>query len=148
MPILTFRAQSQKMPGGMVVESQASGFKVITDEPPALRGTNTGMNPVEMMLCALGSCMTTVAAFFAREAKVDLKGFRVELEGDLDPAGFMGMGTTRVGLQEIRYKMFIKTESPSEQVEKLIAIIKTRCPVGDSLLNGVKFTPGGFEIEQ
>ncbi|MHB8916577.1 MAG: OsmC family protein [Desulfocucumaceae bacterium] len=148
MPVLTFKATSTKLPGGMVVESEARGFKIMADEPASLRGTDTAMNPVEMLLCALGSCQSIVASFFAREAKVNLQGFRVELEGDLDPAGFMGRGTVRPGFLEIRYKMYVKTDSPPENVEKLLEIMKSRCPVGDCLHNGVKFSPGGYEIEK
>lgn len=147
MPLVTFKATSQKLPGGMAVESQSRGFKVLMDEPKSMRGTDQGMNPVEMLLCSLGSCMSIVSTFFAREAGVVLEDLRVELEGDLDTAGFMGKGTARAGLQEIRYKMFIKTSSPPGNVEKLVEIMKSRCPVGDSLSSGVKFTPVGIEVE-
>ncbi|MFZ5647016.1 MAG: OsmC family protein [Bacillota bacterium] len=148
MPLLKFKAISRKLPEGMAVESESRGFKVIMDEPKNLGGTDKGMNPVEMLLCSLGSCMTIVSYFFAKEAGVDLKDFRVELEGDLDPAGFLGKGTARPGFQEIRYKMYFKTDSPAANVEKLLEIMKSRCPVGDSLNNGVKFTPVGYEIEK
>ncbi|MCL6610562.1 MAG: OsmC family protein [Peptococcaceae bacterium] len=148
MPVMTFKATSRKMPEGMVVESEVRGFKILADEPAALGGTDKAMNPVEMLLCALGSCQGIVAAFFAREAGVDLKGFRVDLEGDLDPAGFMGKGAVRPGFLEIRYKMYFKTDSPRENVEKLVEILESRCPVGDSIKNGVKFSPAGFEIEK
>lgn len=148
MAVITFKATSTKLPGGMAVESESRGFKILADEPKALGGTDKAMNPVEMLLCALGSCQSIVAAAFAREAGVDLKGFRVDLEGDLDPAGFMGKGTVRPGYLDIRYKMYFKTDSPRENVEKLVEIMKNRCPVGDCLNNGVKFSPGGFEIEK
>jgi len=147
MPVMTFKATATKLPQGMAVESEARGFKIIADEPPALGGNDQGMNPVEMQLCALGSCMAIVASFFAKQNDVDLLGFRVDLEGDLDPAGFM-MGACRPGFQEIRYKMFFKTKSPRENVEKLAEVMKSRCPVGDCLMNGVKFSPAGFEIEE
>lgn len=148
MAVITFKATSRKLPGGMAVESESRGFKILADEPKALGGTDKAMNPVEMLLCALGSCQSIVAAAFAREAGVDLEGFRVDLEGDLDPAGFMGKGTVRPGYLDIRYKMYFKTDSPRENVEKLVEIMKNRCPVGDCLNNGVKFSPGGFEIEK
>ncbi len=148
MPVLTFKATSRKLPEGMAVESQVRDFKIMADEPPSLGGADQAMNPLEMLLCALGSCQSIVAAFYARQAGVNLQGFRVDLEGDLDPAGFMGLGTARPGLQEIRYKMYIKTDSPRENVEKLVEMIRTRCPVGDCINNGVKFSPGGFEIEE
>ncbi|MFZ5631842.1 MAG: OsmC family protein [Bacillota bacterium] len=147
MPVMTFKATSRKLPEGMAVESEARGFKLIADEPPSLGGTDKGMNPVEMQLCSLGSCMTIVAYFFAKQNGVDLQGFRVDLEGDLDPAGFM-MGKGRPGFQEVRYKMYFKTDSPAENVEKLVEVMKTRCPVGDCLSKEVTMTSRGYEIEK
>lgn len=147
MPLITFKAASTKLPGGMAVENQSRGFKIMADEPPALGGKDTAMSPVEMLLCAYGSCMSIVASFFARQSGVNLHGFRVELEGDLDPSSFMG-GGGRPGFAEIRYKAFVKTDSPAENVDRLMEIVKTRCPVGDSLGSAVKITPGGYEIEK
>ncbi len=147
MPLLTFKATSRKLPEGMAVESRARGFRILVDEPPALGGADSAMSPVELLLCALGSCQSIVAAFFAREAGVNLQGFRVELEGDIDPAGFAGKGGARPGFKEIRYKMYFKTDSPRENVEKLVEIVESRCPVGDSLNKGVKFSAAGFDIE-
>ena len=92
------------------------------------------MNPVELLLCSLGGCMSICAAAFAREAGVDLKGFHVELEGDLDPAGFMGRDpNVRKGYQQIRYRMHIDSPSPAEKIEKLKKMIEERCPVSDTL---------------
>lgn len=148
MPVITFKATTRKLPEGLAVESEAHGFRLVADEPPALGGTDKGMNPVEMLLCALGSCQAIVASFFSRQAGVKLEGFRVDVEGDMDPAGFMGIGGARPGLQEVRYKMYFKTDSPHENVEKLVEMIRTRCPVGDSVCNAVNFVPAGYEIEK
>ncbi|MFZ5597948.1 MAG: OsmC family protein [Bacillota bacterium] len=148
MSLVTFKATTRKLPEGIAVESESRGFKVILDEPPALGGNDRGMNPVELLLCSLGSCMTVVASFYAAKSDVSIRDLRVEIEGDLDPQGFMGGGASRAGLQEIRYKMFFKTDSPAANVERLVEMMKTRCPVGDSLANGVKLTPAGFEIEK
>jgi uncharacterized OsmC-like protein len=145
---MTVKAASRKLPGGMAVESEARGFRIIIDEPPGMGGTDRGMSPVELLLCSLGSCQSIVAAFFAGRAGVNLQDFRVELEGDLDPAGITGRGTARPGFLEIRYKMFLKTDSPPENVKKLMEMVRTRCPVGDSINNGVKFVSGGYEIEE
>ena len=59
------------------------------DEPKELGGSDTGMNPVEMLLCALGSCQAIVAKSFATAHGIDLHDFLVVLEGDLDPDGFL-----------------------------------------------------------
>jgi len=133
MPIVTFKANAT-WKSGMVVEGEARGFKVMVDEPKELGGTNTAMNPVEMLLCSLGGCMGIVASAFAPMCGVELKGFSVELEGDLDPDGFMGKNpNVRKGFSEIRYKMHIISDSPEENIKKLYHLIEERCPVKDTL---------------
>lgn len=136
MAIMTFRAES-KLKVGLSVESTAGRFTVLMDEPETLRGTDTGMNPVEMLLCSLGACQCIVARLFAKAQKIAFEEFRVELEGDLDTEGFLrGKDGVRPGLSEIRYTLHIKTDAPREKVKHFAAFIKQRCPVSDVIVNG------------
>jgi hypothetical protein len=47
--MITFRPESV-LKGGLSVENRAVKFTILMDEPETLRGTDTGLNPVEMML--------------------------------------------------------------------------------------------------
>ena len=146
MAIMTFRAEST-LKGGLSVESTAGKFTVLMDEPETLRGTDTGMNPVEMLLCSLGACQCIVARLFAKARKIDLEDFRVELEGDLDTDGFLrGQEGVRPGLKEIRYTMHIKTSVPMEQAEHFAAFIKARCPVSDVIINGTSLIQKDIQV--
>ncbi|TZE81137.1 OsmC family protein [Calorimonas adulescens] len=147
MAVVTFKATSRKLPEGLMVESDVRGFKMILDEPEDLGGTNKGMNPVEALLCALGSCQSIVAAVFAKQQGINLKEFWVELEGDLDTDGFMGKSNVRPGFQEIRFKMHIKSDSPEDKVKEFAKFIEKRCPVGDTLTQGVKLVSSGVVVE-
>jgi uncharacterized OsmC-like protein len=130
----TFNATMAWSGQGVYCEGGTRGFTVATDEPPELGGDDRAMNPVELLLCALGGCMCICAAAFAQKCKVELKGVSVELEGDLDPDGFLGKNPeTRKGYQEIRYKIKIDSPSAQENIDQLLAIIEERCPVSDTL---------------
>lgn len=134
----TFKVIARKTTKGLQVESEARGFKLIMDEPEELGGTNTGMNPVEALLCALGSCQSIVAFAFAKANSISLESFYVELEGDLDPDGFKGLDkNVRNGYQEIRYSLHFKSTASQEELEKYADFIESRCPVADCLQNGV-----------
>jgi uncharacterized OsmC-like protein len=134
---------------GLSVENRAGKFTVLMDEPETLRGTDTGMNPVEMLLCCLGTCQCIVARLFARARKIQVQDFRVELEGDLDPDGFLrGRDGVRAGLQEIRYTVHIRTDADEEKVREFIEFVKSRCPVNDSLLGHVPIVQKGIVIER
>lgn len=135
MPDATFKATTRLI-NGLQVENTVRQFTLQMDEPEDLGGTDTGMNPVEAMLAALGSCITIVAGAFAKQEGIDLQEFRVELEGDLDPSGFLhGAEGVRRGFNEIRFTPYIKTSSSPEDVEKFLEFIKSRCPVSDNLAN-------------
>ena len=142
--LTTFRATAKKLKEGMQVETNARGFKTMMDEPKELGGTDIAMNPVEGVLCALGACQSIVAAAFARAKKFTFEEFHVELEGDLDPDGFLGKrDDVRKGFSEIRFKMHFKTNETQEKCEEFVDFIESVCPVGDCLTNGVKLVRSG-----
>ncbi|MEA4853120.1 MAG: OsmC family protein [Christensenella sp.] len=146
--LTTFKATAKKLPEGMQVEAESRGFKIILDEPADLGGTDVSLNPVEAVLCALGACQSICAAAFAKHCGVDLKGFHVELEGDLDPDGFLGINPdVRNGFQEIRFTMHFETDANQSDVEKLADFIESHCPVGDCLQNGVKLVRAGVVVD-
>ena len=124
---------------GMRVECKARNHSFLLDEPKELGGTDTGMNPVEAVLCALGACKCIVARCFAKAHRVELQDFRIEVEGDLDPDGFMGKNKdVKIGFSEIRSKIYIKSSSSKENIEKFVEFIDKTCPVADTLTNSPK----------
>ena len=137
MAIHTFKAEST-LKAGMAVESTSRGFAIRADEPRNIGGTNTGMSPVEMLLCALGSCQCIAARAFAVLQGIDLKEFHVSVEGDINPEGFLkGKEVTRPGFQEIRLKVNIKANAPRDKIDEFVAFIQSRCPVAETIMNGV-----------
>ena len=145
--LTTFKASAKKLPEGMQVETESRGFKITMDEPENLGGTNVAMNPVEAILCALGACQSIVATAFAEANDFSFDDLYVELEGDLDPDGFMGLADVRAGFQEIRFTMHFKTDESQEKAEEFVEFIEKTCPVGDCLTNGVKIVKAGVVID-
>ncbi|MGN0311406.1 MAG: OsmC family protein [Lachnospiraceae bacterium] len=141
--LTTFKATAKKLPEGLQVATESRGFKIMMDEPKDLGGTDVAMNPVEALLCALGACQSIVVAAFARVQRFEYEEFHVELEGDLDPDGFMGKADVRNGFQEIRFTMHFKTNESQEKAEAFADFVERTCPVGDCLSNGVKLVRAG-----
>ncbi len=147
MATATFKATS-RLVEGLQVDNFVRDFSIRMDEPANLGGTDTGMNPVEAMLTALGSCQVIVAAAFAKSQGIDLQDFWVDLEGDLDPDGFLkGKEGVRMGFSEVRFTPHIKTSSSPEDVKKFMGFVKSRCPVGDVMVNGTRIVPADAVIE-
>ena len=145
----TFKAVAKKTATGMQIETKARSFSILLDEPAEIGGTDTGMSPAEALLCTLGACQTVCANVFAKSQGIDLKGFHVELEGDLDADGFMGKDANiRNGYSEIRFKMHFDTDASQEKVEQFADFIESRCPIGDNLKNGVALVRVGVVIDK
>ncbi|MGD9910738.1 MAG: OsmC family protein [Candidatus Izemoplasmatales bacterium] len=144
--LTTFKATATKLSDGMQVETKARQFTALLDEPAELGGTDVAMNPVEALLAALGGCQAIVAAAFAESQGVTFEKVFVELEGDIDLDGFMGLADVRKGFQEIRFSIHFKSEEPKEKLEKFVEFIEKTCPVGDTL-TGVKLVNAGVVVE-
>lgn len=136
MPKEVFKATAV-LQEGVKVDVQARNFHITIDEPPSMGGTDAGMNPVELVLGALGACQAIVARSYSRKFEVELEDFRVELEGDLDTDGFMNKSDVRRGYSDIRFSYYIKSSSPKEKINALLDFVEKTCPVEDTIANPV-----------
>jgi len=104
-------------------------FVMDADEPPILAGEDIGANPVEYVLHALAACLTTTLVYHAA-----LRG--IELEGDLDLRGLLGLSDeVQRGYQQIRVNFKVKTDA--ENIEKLKAFSKLS-PVVETISKGTQ----------
>lgn len=147
MSVTTFKATTTHPGHGTRVQINAREHNIIADEPAELGGSNTGANPVELLLGALGSCQSVVVQVYSEKFDVKYDELRIELEGDIDLDGFLDKSNVRSGYSEIRAKYFFKTDEPREKIEKLIDFIQQHCPVGDSIANPVNLVTQGLEVE-
>lgn len=146
MAISTFKA-SAHLQSGMVVRAKCRQFEITIDEPKELGGTDTGMNPVELVLCALGACQAIVARVYAPKFGVKLEAFSMELEGDVDIDGFLNKADVRCGFSEVRYNIHVKSDASRETVEEFIAFVGSKCPVGDTMSESVRLVLNKIILE-
>lgn len=136
MAIEKFEAVVENV-SGLKVSCKSRDFEFILDEPKNLGGTDTGMNPVEALLNSLGACKVIVAKSFARLHKIKLKSIRIELEGELDPDGFMGKNPdAKIGFSKITTNFFIEADNTDEEIANFVDFINRTCPVADTIENG------------
>ncbi|MEK4423725.1 OsmC family protein [Solibacillus sp. FSL K6-1523] len=146
MSTLTVKAKTT-LKENVLVEAEARGHKIIIDEPANLGGTDKGMNPVELLLSALGACQSIVARIYAKKFEIDLQDFWVEVEGDIDTDGFLGKSDVRPGFESIRYTFHIETTASEEKIEAYKEYIEAHCPVGDTIANTVNLVSSKVVVE-
>lgn len=145
MAVTVFQSTST-LKENVLVESTARQHTITIDEPKQLGGTDTGMNPVELLLAALGACQTIAAQTFAKKFDVSYEELYVEVEGDLDIDGFLDKADVRPGFSEIRYKVHLTSQAPQDKIDAFLAFVENHCPVGDTLANGVKLVSQGAVV--
>lgn len=122
--------------GGMRIDVAAGKHVLIVDQPPAMGGKDEGANPLEYQLVALGGCLGTIAAIIAKQERIDLKGFSVGVEADIDTDYLMGKTTEgRAGFTEIRVEAHIDADMTAEEKKVFLEKIDARCPISDILAN-------------
>ncbi len=107
---------------------------IASDEPAALGGTDTGPNPVEQVLAALGNCLAVGYAANATAAGIEIRDMRIELEGDLDLHTFLGLAPDgNAGYDNISVKVHIDSDAPQADIEALHQKVVGTSPVGHTL---------------
>ena len=115
-------------------EAKARSFSFIIDEPGSLGGTNEAPNPVEYLLGSLAGCLNIVLHLEAKEHNVVIKNLKIDIEGDLDPAKFVGLpGFNRSGFQQINININLEAEATEETINNIINRAKARCPISDNI---------------
>jgi len=121
--------------GGYRVDVKGTDHVVIIDQPEAGGGKNEGPNPLEVFLFALAGCLGTVAAIAAKQERIELRGFEIEIEGDLDKAYLMGNTTEgRAGFTEIRVVVNIDADLSEEEKQAFFKRVDARCPISDNMI--------------
>jgi uncharacterized OsmC-like protein len=124
--------------GAMQEQSRQQPFVLAADEPPILLGTDTAANPVEHLLHALASCLTTSMVYHAAARGIAIQEVESSLEGDIDLRGFLELDkNVRQGYQGIRVRFKIKADVSDERLQELVDLGTTHSPVFDSVVNGV-----------
>jgi len=125
--------------GGYRVDVQAGDHVIIVDQPEAGGGKNEGANPLEIFLTALASCLGTIAAIIARQDRIELRGFEVSVEGDLDKAYLLGKTEEGcAGFTELRAKVNIDADMTDEEKKAFFERVDCRCPISDNIVKNTK----------
>ena len=114
--------------------AHAQAFTMDADEPPILAGQDTAPNPVEHLLHALASCLTTSMVAHAAVRGIAIEELESELEGDIDLRGFLGLDdSVAKGFTDIRVKFRVNTDPENIDTLKQLS---TFSPVLNTLTRG------------
>lgn len=114
--------------------AHAQTFTMDADEPAILAGADQGANPVEHLLHALASCLTTSMVAHAAVRGIRIEALESQLEGDIDLRGFLGLADdVPKGYTAIRATFRVKAH-PKDMPR--IAELAKFSPVFNTLMQG------------
>ena len=95
-------------------------FELDADEPLLVAGDDTAPTPVEYVLHALASCLTTTMVYHASVLGISIESVESSLEGDIDVRGFFGLSDeVRKGFNHVRVRMQVKSDASAGQLREL-----------------------------
>ena len=104
-----------------------------SDEPEQLGGSNTGPNPVEQLLGALGNCLAVGYAANATISGIEIRDMTIEVEGKLDLHTFLGLKSEHAGFSEIKVRVKLDSDADSAALQELHEKVIASSPVGHTL---------------
>ncbi len=133
----SFSAKTQWQ-GGALTETTARGRTIHADEPEALGGGDTALDPVELLLAALTSCVSIGLVTQAAKRGLDFEDFEIEVQGDLDLRGYLGLSDEiRPGYTRLNYTIRLQSDADPAILEEIVRIAEKTSPMVDNILNGV-----------
>jgi uncharacterized OsmC-like protein len=116
-------------------------FQFEADHPEIFASHDNGATPAELLLAALGACLTAGVAAVATNRGVQLRSVTASVEGDMDIQGIRGIDPeVRNGFNDIRVRYEIDTDAPRADVEAIVAQSQKRSAVFDVITNPTNVT--------
>jgi uncharacterized OsmC-like protein len=109
--------------GAKQVIKHRQGFNMDADEPAILAGDDIGANPVEHLLHALASCVTTSMVAHAAARGIPINSLESEVEGDIDLRGYLGL-SNKVPRGYTALRVRFKVDADPQYYERLEELSK------------------------
>lgn len=123
-------------------ERKPRQFRIASDEPEELLGTNTAPNPQELLMAAMNACMMVGYVACSAMKGIELESVEIETAGELDLRGFLGIDPgVKPGYEEVRYTVRIKGNGTREQFEEVHRTVMQTSPNYFNISKPIRIVP-------
>jgi len=117
-----------------------SGISLTEVGPPAVYGGDSqALNPEEMFVASINSCIMLVFYHFAKKLKVEVSSYSSKAEGKVEKTK-NGLRFTSV---EVKAKVSLSDENQAEKIEEIAQLAEKYCLVSGSVACPVEY---GVEV--
>lgn len=125
---------------GARARTVARSFTIETDEPAPLGGTDQAVDPMELLLASVGTCLTIGWVTNAVRRGVDFRDLRIDVTGDYDLRGYLGIDGTRPGFGAVSYTVHVDTDADEATLEEIRKAAEAGSPMVDNTANPTPLT--------
>jgi putative redox protein len=123
--------------GGFAQEIAVGPHRLAADEPTAVGGSDTGLNPYDLLLASLGSCTSMTVALYARRKQWPLEAVTVRLRHARIHAADCSECETREGMID-RIELDLELAGPLTEAQRARLLeIAGMCPVHRTLTSEI-----------
>ncbi|MCC6916442.1 OsmC family protein [Nitrosomonas sp.] len=119
------------------------GQTIIGDEPPRYGGEGMGITPQDLLLTAVGHCLTASYIGGLSAARINVESLRVHVSGRVNFRAAFAVEPGNPGFEDINVVVEIQTDAPQEKVTALLEKLKATAPIPDTIMRPV---PVNIEI--
>ena len=132
--VVTLRASGRLDGPGVSCRVETGRALVEAGLHPATGGTGLQACSGDMLLEALAACAGVTLRAVATALEIPIRGGTVEVEGDLDFRGTLGVSKeVPVGFQTIRLRLNLDSDATAEQLDTLLKLTERYCVVLQTL---------------
>ena len=116
--------------------THTSVFTFDADHPACFASKDLGATPVEIVLSALGSCLTAGIAAVAQHRGIQLHSVTATVEGSMNILGILGADPeVRNGFSGVAVRFDIDADASADEIAALVAQSQKRSAVFDIMTN-------------
>jgi putative redox protein len=121
---------------GAVAVTRARSFTIETDEPTPLGGTDSAIDPMELLLASLGTCLTIGWVTHANRRGVDFRDLKISVRAPYDLRGYLGLdAAVRPGFTSLEYDVEVDSDADPAVLEEIKAAAERGSPMLDNIRN-------------
>ncbi len=126
---------------GAVAVTRARSFTITTDEPTPLGGTDSAIDPMELLLASLGTCLTIGWVTHANQRGIDFRDLKINVKAPYDLRGYLNLDpAVRPGFLDLKYTVEVDSDADPAVLDEIKAAAEAGSPMFDNILNGTPVT--------
>ena len=121
---------------GAQAVTRARSFTLQTDEPAPLGGKDEHIDPMELLLASLGTCLTIGWITQARKRGIEYRDLKIRVTAPFDLRGYLALDeAVRPGFTSVDYTVEVDCDVDPSVLEEIRVNAERTSPMFDNILN-------------